>query len=97
MINHRKLTYILFVAILSLTIIGYNYWSYKCGYCTLASLLSFSAPAIILIGCNLLAAAVLVVVRLRKKRQDRLGQCDCGENLRNIWLFCPTCGDARKA
>ena len=34
---------------LLLVIIGYNFWSYQCGYCTISSLLSLSTPAVWLI------------------------------------------------
>lgn len=93
----KQLPYTVFVIILALTIVGYNYWSYKCGYCTLSSLTSLSIPAVILIGFNLLAGLLLVVVRLRKKKQAERNHCDCGETLRRIWQFCPSCGHGRKA
>ncbi len=95
--THKNLPYIIFVAVLSLTIIGYNYWSYKCGYCTLASLMQLSTPAMLLIGCNLLAGLALLVIRLRKQRQAKREHCACGETLRSIWHFCPSCGHARKS
>ena len=91
-----NLPYVLMVMFLSLTIIGYNLWSYSCGYCTLASLMTLSPPAIILIACNLLAVAGLVAIRLRNRRQVGRNHCACGEPLRSSWGFCPACGQARR-
>ncbi len=82
---------------LLLIIVGYNYWSYRCGYCTISSLLSLSAPAVLLIFLNLMACVVLLAVKLRARQQLQRQRCNCGAALRSIWLFCPTCGGARQS
>jgi len=81
---------------LMLIIIGYNYWSYRCGYCTIASLLSLSAPAVLLITMNIIACVALLIVKLRARQQLQRQRCNCGAVLRSIWLFCPDCGGARQ-
>jgi hypothetical protein len=92
----KKTTFALYAVILLTVIVGYNYWSYRCGFCTLSSLLSFSGPALVLIAGNLLAIAILLIIRRRQRQAVRLRFCRCGESLRNNWTFCPACGELRK-
>ncbi|HEY5673144.1 MAG TPA: hypothetical protein VIR78_05530 [Malonomonas sp.] len=84
------------IASLLLIIVGYNYWSYRCGYCTISSLLSLSAPAILLIVLNVIACLVLLAVKLRSRQQLQRQRCNCGKTLRNTWQYCPDCGGARQ-
>jgi len=93
----KKTTFLLYVVILLTIIVGYNYWSFQCGYCTLSSLLSFSEPALILIVCNLIGLAVLLRVKFRNRKRLQRHHCRCGSFLRDGWLFCPTCGEGRRA
>lgn len=88
---------LIYIAVLLAIIVGYNYWSYSCGYCNRASLLSFSEPALVLIGVNLLAIITLVICKYRNRKLLRRKQCGCGGQLRDNWIYCPTCGEARKA
>ncbi len=74
---------------------GYNYWSYRCGYCTLSSLMSLSAPAILLLFVNLMVLFLLFGVRLRNRRHLQRLSCDCGAALRSGWGYCPDCGKKR--
>lgn len=80
---------------LLLLIVGYNYWSYRCGYCTISSLLSLSVPAMLLILFNVIACMALLAVKLRARRQLQRQRCRCGAALRGSWFFCPDCGGAR--
>lgn len=95
--NTRRLPVVLPVIFLLLAILAYNYWSYQCGYCTMASLMSFSWPAVLLLGCNLLAVLVLLCLRMRSKRLLRRQLCDCGARLLSSWSYCPACGQQRQA
>ncbi len=94
--TRRNIPQILLVSLLFLSVIGYNLWSYSCGYCTLASLLRLSTPAILLITCNLLAGVMLLVIRRRNRQQELRSHCACGEILRSSWQFCPNCGHSRQ-
>lgn len=85
----------LVIGSLLLVIIGYNYWSYLCGYCTLSSLLSLSTPAVLLILSNVVAGAALLYVKNRNRQQQIDQSCRCGAALRGTWSFCPACGAAR--
>lgn len=91
----KKRTLLFFAVVLLTVIVGYNTWSYCCGYCTLDSLASFSDPALVLIACNLLAGVTLSVVKLRRCRLRLRQRCRCGEQLRSAWTFCPACGVPR--
>ena len=77
---------------LLLVIAGYNVWSFRCGHCTIASLLSFSPPAVILLLGNLLAVTVLLGLRVHNWRARQGRHCDCGAPLSSVWSFCPGCG-----
>ena len=90
---HSPYTYLILLLILAL--VGYNLWSYSCGYCTMASLTSLSPPAILLIACNLMAGGVLLFLRVRNRRLVNGNFCCCGELLHHNWEFCPHCGRAR--
>jgi len=93
----KFITLLMYIALLLAIIVSYNYWSFSCGYCTRSSLLSFSEPALVLVGFNLLAAISLVVCKYRKRKFLRRQHCSCGGKLRNNWTFCPTCGEQRTA
>jgi len=95
-LKKKFVTLLMYVAVLLAIIVGYNYWSYSCGYCTRSSLMSFSEPALILIVINLLAVFSLVICKVRKRKLLRSQQCGCGGKLRNNWIYCPTCGEERK-
>jgi uncharacterized integral membrane protein len=81
---------------LLLVIIGYNYWSYRCGYCTLASLLTLSMPAVLLLLVIIVAGGVLLAVKARTRQQLLRQRCRCGSALRSNWFYCPGCGGARQ-
>ena len=92
----RKLPIGLLIASLILVIFGYNYWSFQGGRCTVASLLSLSAPAVLLILLNAVACGVLMGSKARNRRLLQKRRCHCGVELRGTWGFCPSCGTARK-
>ena len=81
---------------LLLVIIGYNFWSYRCGYCTISSLLSLSTPAVWLILTNVVACGVLIGIKARNRRLLLNQHCRCGTALRSQWTYCPACGTARR-
>ena len=94
--NAKKNPLFMPVALLLVVLVSYNLWSYLCGYCTMSSLMSFSPPAILLIAINLVAAAVLLMVRSRNKKLLQAQLCGCGTGLRTVWDYCPNCGQQRK-
>ena len=92
----KKLPLGLLLISLMLVLIGYNYWSYRYGYCTASSLLSLSLPAILLIVLNIISFGILLGVKARNQRISRQKRCRCGAELRDIWNFCSSCGVARQ-
>lgn len=93
----KKRHLLLYLVILLTIIVSYNYWSFRCGYCSLSSLLSFSPPALVLIAGNLAALLALAVIRVRQRRRLQRQHCTCGELLRSSWSFCPDCGVERQS
>lgn len=93
--RHKNLFFYLFMSMLLLVIIGYNFWSFRCGYCTISSLLSFSPPALLLLAGILIAAVFLLIVKVKNKQLRRQQYCHCGALLRKQWNHCPTCGQGR--
>jgi membrane protein YdbS with pleckstrin-like domain len=96
-VQQKNFIFYIAMSFLMLGIIGYNYWSYRCGYCTLASLMSFSAPAVMLLIGIAIAILFLIHVRSKNKRLQQKKHCGCGALLRGQWNYCPSCGHQRKA
>lgn len=94
--NGQKLPVKLLIFSLLVIIVGYNYWSYRCGYCTFASFLSLSAPAKILLLLIGVAGGGLLAVKFRARQQVLRQRCRCGSALRSSWSYCPNCGGARQ-
>jgi uncharacterized integral membrane protein len=92
----QKLPVGLLIIGLLLVIIGYNYWSYRCGFCTVSSLMSLSTPAVLLLLLNIVAGGVLLGIKARNRRLLQGQHCRCGSALRSSWAFCPACGVARQ-
>lgn len=91
----KKSSVIVTLVFLLVIIFAYNYWSFQSGRCTIATLLSLSPLAIVLIACNLIAVSFLQIVKFKKKRLAREQLCSCGAHLGTQWDYCPSCGKQR--
>jgi len=87
---------ILSLALLTVVcVLGYNFWLYSCGACTLHALLTPSVPGYLLLAINLLLGMMLILLKLRQARRVRRRVCPCGSELLSEWSFCPACGSNR--
>ncbi|AMV72244.1 hypothetical protein JCM30471_07290 [Desulfuromonas carbonis] len=77
-----------------LGVLGYNLWSYSCGYCTLRSLLTLGLPGYLLLVLNLILLSVWLIMRRRRAREVKGDHCRCGTALAGEWHYCPGCGEA---
>lgn len=75
-----------------LAVFGYNAWSLCCGRCTAATFGTLGPFGLALLALNLLAAAVLVILKLRRRNALAHQRCTCGLNLSAGWVYCPGCG-----
>lgn len=82
-------------AVAALAVLGYNYWAYCCGRCTLGGFFRFGLMDGLLLG--LLPLALLVLLAVKRWRRRRLARsiCPCGAPLADDWSFCPACGASR--
>ena len=94
--NRNRWVNLLLIGLL-LLLVGYNYWSYRCGHCTLSSLLVLSPPAILLLALNFFACGGLLVRKFRNRQRLQSKRCRCGVSLHDSWGFCPECGRGRKS
>ncbi len=77
-----------------LGVLGYNFWSYSCGHCTVRSLMTLGLPGYLLLGLNLILLTIWLVMKRRLARQGRGDWCRCGATLLGEWHYCPDCGEA---
>ena len=96
--NTKQKAIIMYAAasLLLLVIICYNIWSYYAGYCTVATLMTFSVPAKLLLISIAIAAIFLLSSKAKNRLLAKQNTCACGVLLRNSWDFCPVCGEKRK-
>lgn len=94
--NRNRWVSLLLMALL-LVLVGYNYWSYRCGRCTLASMLVLSPPAILLLVLNFVACGGLFALKFRNRQRLQSKRCRCGSVLHDSWGFCPDCGSGRRS
>jgi len=87
-----KLT-LLLAALVAAGVLGYNFWSYSCGHCTLRSMMTLGPAGYLLLGANLILGGLLAVSRQRQSRRLRRQQCRCGCLLMPAWQHCPACGE----
>lgn len=83
----------LLVGVTILTVIGYNFWAYCCGHCTVSTFFTLGPFGLSLLALNALAAATLVALRVRRSRRRSRSRCRCGNDLAEEWGFCPDCGE----
>jgi len=96
MTNKSKLALLLAAAV-GASVLGYNFWSYSCGYCTLRSLMTLGAPGYLLLGVNAGLLLLLLAMKRQQRRQAALRVCACGSLLALPWRYCPTCGQEKKS
>jgi len=95
--KERHITNILFIAILAAGIIFYNFWSYSCGRCNMASFFVLSPLAMILLFCDIGAFLLLCVAKAKNRRRLKDQYCSCGDLLSSNWQFCTRCGSPCKS
>lgn len=79
----------------ALAVVGYNAWSFCCGYCTLETFRSLGGPGWSLLAANAGALSAWLWLRQRSRRLARNAGCACGRPLQSGWRFCPECGHPR--
>ncbi len=74
------------------SVIFYNLWAYSCGRCTLSMFRNPGPIGMILMGLILVTAALLPILRHRRRARQAKGSCHCGVRVMASWGFCPGCG-----
>jgi hypothetical protein len=77
---------------MTVAVFAYNTWAYCCGRCSMGTFMTIGPTGMGLLGANLVAFAVLVFLRLRRRRASSGRACSCGTSLGGDWHFCPDCG-----
>lgn len=79
-------------------IMACNLWSLYWGHCAINDFLRIPPIGWLLIATNLVAGLVLFTVKNRKHtRQDESLCTACHTRLRELWVYCPNCGDEHRA
>jgi len=80
-----------------LAVVAYNSWALCCGQCSWNDLLHIPWWGGLLLGVNLAAGSVLVVLRLRQRQHHARSDCaGCLTAAGADWGFCPLCGRQRQ-
>jgi hypothetical protein len=85
---------LLLIGVTVLSVFCYNYWSYCCGRCTARTFLVLGPFGLTLLGLDVLAAMVLVVLKIRRRLRPAEIRCRCGTTFDPEWAFCPDCGES---
>jgi len=100
-IAFRKYKYswfVVFCSVAILAIVACNVWLLYCGRCVYNDCMSVPPIGWVLIVANLVAALVFFAVKSRKKTEYDVSLCaSCHIRLRELWGFCPNCGQERRA
>ena len=71
-----------------------NLWSLYWGHCVLNDFLRIPVMGWVLIGANLVAIMIFVTIKRNGKKDHDGYSCNsCHSILRDIWVYCPNCGD----
>jgi hypothetical protein len=86
--------FFLFCLAAVLAIVACNVWLICCGRCVVNDYLMIPPIGWALISANLLAGAILYVVKRRMNTKTDVNSCgSCHVGLLNNWTYCPNCGD----
>lgn len=98
-IAFRKYKYswfVVFCLTAILVILACNVWLLCCGRCVINDYLHIPPIGWLLIGANLVAGTILLLVkRLNHPKPDGNFCCGCRIGLRDSWAYCPNCGSER--
>jgi len=94
MTTRSKLT-LLLAALVAAGVLGYNFWSYSCGHCTLNSLMTLGPAGYLLLGVDLGLLGLLLLLKVRQRQLERRRLCKCGGRPGPAWRYCPDCGEER--
>jgi hypothetical protein len=98
-IEFRKYKYSWFVVFCSaaiLAIVACNVWLLCCGRCVINDYLHIPPIGWGLVAANLVAGIILYLVKRRNNTKPGGGGCGgCRTGMRDIWVYCPNCGDER--
>ena len=90
--SHIAREILILTGVMTAAVFAYNTWSYCCGRCSAGTFMTLGPVGMGLLGANLLAFAVLVWLRLRRRGSPPHDLCSCGTILAADWHFCPDCG-----
>lgn len=82
----------LLVGATTLAVLAYNYWSWCCGRCTARTFLTPGPFGFVLFALTVLAALLLLGLKVRRLARLSAARCRCGAILAEDWRFCPRCG-----
>lgn len=81
-----------------MAIMACNLWSLYWGHCVINDFLRIPPIGWLLIGANLVAGLVFFTVKNRKNAKHDDSLClSCHTRLRELWVYCPNCGDEQRA
>ena len=100
-IAFRKYKYswfVVFCIAAILAIVACNVWLLCCGRCVINDYLHVPPIGWLLIGSNLVAGLVFFAIKNRKDTKLDDSLCpSCHARLRELWAYCPNCGDEQRA
>ncbi len=83
---------ILGIVLVLVSIAGYNYWAYNCGYCAIQDMKTVG-PQVKAVGFLVLgAAACWLLLFFKRSFSQPANGCKCGRNTISDWSYCPDCG-----
>lgn len=86
--------FIVFCLVAIAAIVVCNLWSLYWGHCVVADFLRVPLIGWGLIGANLVAGLVFIVIKRRHHMKHIVGVCSsCDASLRETWAYCPNCGE----
>lgn len=92
--NFKFSWFIVFCLVAIAGIVACNLWSLYWGHCVLHDFLRIPAIGWALIGANLLAIMIFLMIKRGGKPGHDSCLCNsCRSALRDIWVYCPHCGD----
>lgn len=97
--SFRKLKYswfVVFCLTAILLIIACNLWLLFNGHCVVNDFLRIPSIGWMLILANIVAGLILYLIKhLKGKKADGTLCMICHAGLRDIWIYCPNCGEER--
>jgi len=76
-----------------LAVLVYNFWSYSCGHCTVASLMTLGDAGLLLLIVDAGLGAIYLALKQWKKQGLHRYYCHCGAFVMRDWKYCSSCGE----